>query len=129
MVVPKAGNGQGVRALVRGSCPKGAESGTIVLSSSSHLLRFDSTGKAVPERGVPKLDETRSLRLALPCEGRALEVFGTLPQQVGVRAGTSSELVLFSSRNVTLEAILLVPLADELPPPPPKPWSPEAPGE
>lgn len=129
VVVPKAGNGQGVRAFVRGSCPKSAESGTVMLSSSSHLLRFDSSGKALPERGVPKLDEARSLRLALPCEGRPLEVFGTLPEQVGVKPGTSSELVLFSSRNVALEAVLLVPLADELPPPPPKPWTPEAPGE
>jgi hypothetical protein len=128
-VVPKAGNGKGVRAIVRASCPKGAEPGTLVLSSSNHLLRFDSSGKAIPERGVPKLDEARSLRLSLPCEGRALEVFDTLPAEVGVRPGQSSEIVLFASRNVALEAIALVPLADELPPPPPKPWSPEAPGE
>jgi hypothetical protein len=129
VIVPKAGNGQGVRALVRASCPKSDENGTIMLSSSNHLLRFDRSGKALPERGVPKLDEARSLRLSLPCQGKSLEVFGTLPAEVGVRPGQSSELVLFSSRNVDLEGISLVPLADELPPPPPKPWTPEAPGE
>jgi hypothetical protein len=100
-----------------------------VIGSATHLLRYDRSGKPLPERGVPQLDDSRSLRLALPCEGRPREVFATVPSSLGLRPGASYEVILFASRGVQLEAMALVPLADELPPPPPKPWSPEAPGE
>jgi hypothetical protein len=129
VVVPKGGNGRGVRFLARASCPKGGEPGALVLSSASHLVRYDRAGKSLPERGVPQLDEKRALKLPLRCESRPLEVFATLPQNLAVRPGTSTEVILFASRNVAVEALALVPLADELPPPPPRPWSPEAPGE
>jgi arylsulfatase A-like enzyme len=130
VVVPKkGGNGRGVRILVRASCPKGGEPGALVLGSAAHLVRFDRAGKSLPERGVPQLDESRSLKLPLRCESRPLEVFATLPANLAVRPGSSAEFILFASRNVSVEAFALVPLADELPPPPPKPWSPEAPGE
>jgi hypothetical protein len=66
--------------------------------------------------------------LAVPCSQEAVEVFGTLPESIAVRPQSSVELILFASRNVRVEAVALVPLADELPPPPPKPWSKEAPG-
>jgi arylsulfatase A-like enzyme len=128
-VVPKGGNGQGVRALIRASCPKEGEPGAVVLSSALHLVRYDRAGKSLPERGVPQLDESRSIKLPLRCESHPVEAFATLPENLGVRPGKSSELVLFASRNVAVEAVAFVPLADELPPPPPKPWSPEAPGE
>ncbi|HKO90555.1 MAG TPA: hypothetical protein VJU61_05350, partial [Polyangiaceae bacterium] len=82
----------------------------------------------LPERGVPAIDEQRALKLSLPCEGRALEIYGDAPENLDLRSGRSSELILFASRGVALEGLAVVPLADELPPPPPKPWSPEAPG-
>ncbi len=128
-VIPKAGNGRGIRALVRASCPKSDVPGTVVIGSAAHLVRYDRSGKPLPERGVPKLNEARSLRLAVPCEGRPREVFATVPESLGLRPGLSYEVIVFASRGVGLEALALVPLADELPPPPPKPWSPEAPGE
>jgi hypothetical protein len=101
----------------------------VVLSSALHLVRYDRSGKSLPERGVPQLDESRSIKLPLRCESRPVEAFASLPENLGIRPGRSSELVLFASRNVAVEAVAFVPLADELPPPPPKPWSPEAPGE
>ncbi len=128
MVVPKAGNGRGVRGVVRASCPKDSPPGELVLGSAAHLIRFDRSGKLVPERGVPALDLGRALRLPLSCSGEAVEVFGTLPDNFQVRPGSSVELIFFASRNVRVEALALVPLADELPPPPPRPWSKEAPG-
>jgi hypothetical protein len=45
-----------------------------------------------------------------------------LPPSLGARPRRSIELVLFADRNVEVEAIALVPLADELPPPPREPW-------
>jgi hypothetical protein len=129
LVVPKGGNGHGLRVLVRASCPKGGEPGALVVGSAAHLVRYDRAGKSLPERGVPQLDQNRALKLPLRCESRALEVFETLPPSLAVRPGTSAEFILFASRNVAVEAMAVVPLADELPPPPPKPWSPATPGE
>jgi hypothetical protein len=34
-----------------------------------------------------------------------------------------SEFVVFANRPITIEGVALVPLADELPPPPPEPWT------
>jgi hypothetical protein len=121
--VPKGGNGKGVRALVRVACPVAAEGGDVILSSALHLIRYDRTGKQLPERGVPELDPKRALRLRVPCEGKPVQSFGTLPENVGINAGTSAEFILFASRDVAVDAVALVPLADELPPPAPKPWT------
>jgi hypothetical protein len=129
VVVPKGGKERGVRVLVRASCPKGGEPGAIVVGSAAHLVRYDRAGRSLPERGVPQLDDSRSLKLPLRCESRPLEVYATLPPSLGVRPGISTELILFASRNVAVEALALVPLADELPPPAPKPWNPQDPAE
>jgi hypothetical protein len=41
---------------------------------------------------------------------------------VGAVAGRAVELVVFAESHVTVEGLAVVPLADELPPPPPEPW-------
>jgi hypothetical protein len=54
-----------------------------------------------------------------------VEVSATLPDSLGVRPGRAVELVVFAERSVTLDGLVVVPLANELPPPPPEPWSPD----
>ncbi|MEO6602228.1 MAG: hypothetical protein ABIQ16_20270, partial [Polyangiaceae bacterium] len=49
-------------------------------------------------------------------------VYGQLPKSVGARPSLRARFVVFADSTVQLDAIALVPLADELPPPPPKPW-------
>jgi hypothetical protein len=41
---------------------------------------------------------------------------------VGAKAGHGIELVVFGEREALIDAVALVPLADELPPPEPVPW-------
>ncbi len=128
--IPKGGNGSGVRVLVRAHCPKGtgdgagsgSGSGEVLLSSASHLVRYDKRGELVRQRGIPELDPQRVLRLPFPCTGQSLERFARVPDNLGARPGVLSEFVLFANRAITIEGVALVPLADELPPPPPEPW-------
>ena len=47
-----------------------------------------------------------------------------LPASMGARPGRAMRLVVFADHQVEVEALALVPLADELPPPAPKPWTP-----
>jgi hypothetical protein len=49
-------------------------------------------------------------------------VYGELPQSVGARPGLRGRFVVFADSTVQLDLLALVPLANELPPPPPKPW-------
>lgn len=125
LVVPKGGKGQGVRALVRAGCPAAAGAGEVLLGSAAHLLRYDRDGKVKRARGLPELDMQRTLRMKVECTGEPSELFATLPETIGARPGASVELIVFASREVTIEALALVPLADELPPPAPKPWKPD----
>ena len=122
LFIPKGGNGTGVRALVRASCPAGAGPGEVLLSSASHLVRYDTRGEPVRQRGIPELDPKRVLRLQIPCTGQPIERFARVPDNVGARPGALSEFVVFAIRPITIEGLALVPLADELPPPPPEPW-------
>ncbi|HET9959808.1 MAG TPA: hypothetical protein VFQ61_35185, partial [Polyangiaceae bacterium] len=137
VIVPKGGNGSGARVVLRARCDKhptpnnstseGAEErGRIVVGSAANLQRYDREGKAVPERRIPELDSRRALKLELSCDGEPHEVFGTLPKSLAANPGSSVEYVLFASRGVNVEGVAIVPLADELPPPPPEPWRPSS---
>ena len=119
LVVPPGGNGKGVRVLIRA---KSAGRGEVVVSSGSHLIRFDREGNPKRQHGVPRLDETRALRIEVAPSETPLEVAAVAPPSLGLRPGSSVELVVYASTGVTLEAIACVPLSDELPPPPPEPW-------
>ncbi|HEY3497983.1 MAG TPA: sulfatase-like hydrolase/transferase [Polyangiaceae bacterium] len=120
LVVPPGGNGKGVRVLVRA---RSAGQGEVVVSSGAHLVRFDREGKPKRQRGVPRLDEARALRIEVPRSDTPVELSAVAPASLGLRPGGSVEIVVYASTGVTLEAIACVPLADELPPPAPEPWN------
>lgn len=62
---------------------------------------------------------------AVSAEAGAVEVAVTLPPEWRAKPGHPFALALFADQNVQVQALALVPLADELPPPPPKPWQPK----
>jgi hypothetical protein len=49
-------------------------------------------------------------------------VYGELPKSVGARPGLRAKFVVFADSTVQLDALALVPLSDELPPPKAVPW-------
>jgi hypothetical protein len=54
-------------------------------------------------------------------DGAARELFFTLPSLLAP-AGRELCLTVQRTANLAVEALAIVPLADELPPPPPQPW-------
>jgi arylsulfatase A-like enzyme len=123
IVVPPGGNGRGIRAIVRATST-GAVPGEVVVSSGTHLIRFDRDGTPKRQHGVPALDEHRLVRLSVPPADKPTEVAAIVPAEVGLKPGTSAEVVVYASTGVSIEAIAFLPLADELPPPPRAPWKP-----
>jgi hypothetical protein len=47
-----------------------------------------------------------------------------LPDAVGVKPGEYGDFIVYATQNVEVLACVVVPLSDELPPPPPEPWIP-----
>ena len=123
IVVPPGGNGHGLRAIVRARAV--GEPGEVLVSSAQHLIHFDREGKLKRKRGVPDLDPKRVLRVEIPVSEAPVEVVARAPEALPLRPGSSAELVVYASTGVSVEGLLFVPLADELPPPPKEPWKPE----
>ncbi|HLV64804.1 MAG TPA: sulfatase-like hydrolase/transferase [Polyangiaceae bacterium] len=119
--VPKGGNGTGLRALVRARCaPPG--NGGVFVASATRAPNADNEKRPVPQRGKALDPPEHALRLEIPCTGAAHEVHAVVPERFGIGAGAPAELVVRVERSVAIEALALVPLADEIPPPPPEPF-------
>jgi hypothetical protein len=121
VVVPPGERSRGLRVIVRARSV-GPSPGEVILSSGRHLVFFDREGNAKRARGVPALDSKRSLRVRIPVSDEPVEVAAPVPESVGLRPGLQAELVVYASTGVALEAVIVVPLTDELPPPAPEPW-------
>ncbi|AKT40437.1 sulfatase-like hydrolase/transferase [Chondromyces crocatus] len=124
LTVPKAGNGKGLRVLCRAR----------TTDDEAGEVRFGMRrrGGPPPKRdrsslvpaAAPDLDPERSVSLSFAPGGEATEVMATLPESIGVKAGEHGDFVVYATQNVELVACAVVPLSDELPPPPPEPWLP-----
>jgi hypothetical protein len=121
VVVPPGQASKGIRIIVRARST-GATPGEVVVSSGRHLIQFDREGKARRKKGVPPLDASRSVRLEIPVSETFVEVAAAVPSSLGLRPSGSAELVVYASTGVILDALAVVPQADELPPPAPQPW-------
>ena len=130
LTIPSGGNGRGVRALVRARATGSAPGEVLVAAGAPDW----GEGKRKPS--LPNLDAAQALRLHIPPGPEPVVVYGELPKSVGARPGLRARFVVFADSTVQLDALALVPLSDELPPPKPVPWQggasespPGAPGE
>ena len=114
------GKSRKVRALVRAHT-RGKNPGQVLLGLPRQAL---VTAKGKPTSRRPELDPERSLRLTIAGEGEPVEVYAEVPASMAVLPGHSLRLVVFADREVVVEALALVPIAEELPPPEPEPWQP-----
>ena len=73
---------------------------------------------------APELDSRRAAVLSVPAGDSAVEVFATLPEAARVKPGEVGDFVFYATQNVEVTVCAVVPLADEIPPPPPEPWTP-----
>ncbi|HEY4103749.1 MAG TPA: sulfatase/phosphatase domain-containing protein, partial [Polyangiaceae bacterium] len=115
LTIPPGGNGRGVRAFVRARA-LGPAPGEVLIAAGA------------PEWGekhrasLPALDAEHALRLKIPPGPDPVVVYGELPKSMGARPGLRGRFVVFADSTVQLDLLALVPLANELPPPAPKPW-------
>lgn len=125
IVVPKAGNGTGLRALCRGRSTDDRPGEIRVgLRARGGALPAVNDRKSLVPKDAPELDPRRAVTLAVAPGRQAAELFATLPPAVQVRPGDYADFVVYATQNVEVEACAVVPLADEIPPPPPQPWTP-----
>ncbi len=124
VVVPRGGTGAGARWLVRARSSDG-QGGKVWLGARLDRVVYDRHGEPRPKREVPQIDPERSAVIDVPGTARDwVEVWTTVPEALGARPGRPLHAVLFVDRHTEVAAFAVVPLATELPPPPPEPWSP-----
>jgi hypothetical protein len=130
LTIPSGGNGRGIRALVRARAT-GSAPGEVLIAAGA-----PDWGEGKRKPSLPTLDAAQALRLHIPPGPDPVVVYDELPKSVGARPGLRARFVVFADSTVQLDALTLVPLSDELPPPRPVPWqggggasNPAAPGE
>ena len=117
LTIPSGGNGRGVRAFVRARAT-GSAPGEVLIAAGAP----DWGGEGKRKPSLPNLDAAQALRMHIPPGPEPVVVYGELPKSIGARPGLRAKFVVFADSTVQLDALALVPLSDELPPPPPKPW-------
>jgi hypothetical protein len=119
VTIPGGGNGRGVRLLVRvrngGTAP-----GTLLFARGVDGAPVKPKNPTLPK--LPVIDEKHALRLTVPPSAEPVELAARLPDSFGARPALRATFLLYAERGIDVETLALVPLSDELPPPPPKPW-------
>ncbi|WP_437916815.1 sulfatase-like hydrolase/transferase [Sorangium sp. So ce302] len=124
VVIPKAGNGKGVRVLCRARTDDGRP-GEVRFGRPTRGWRPPKRdGASLVPASAPELDPERAVTLAIPPGSEPTEAFATLPPAAGAQAGNYGDFVVYATQNVEVSACAVVPLSDEIPPPQPAPWSP-----
>jgi HEAT repeat protein len=128
LVVPKGGNGTAIRAICRARTLDGRPGEVRIGRRGPGRAPPSSrdSDSLIPSR-APELDAKAAVSLPVQPGQAPLEVFADLPPAAAVRPGHQGEFVIYATQNVELSACAVVPRSDELPPPPPEPWSAEPP--
>ncbi|MCU0655775.1 MAG: sulfatase-like hydrolase/transferase [Polyangiaceae bacterium] len=118
-LLPRGGNGKGLRLLVLG---RSIGTGPATVRLGVELPRFGQNDDLLPV----ELDPRKVLEFSLDAAESPRQLALEVPAELGLKAGTGVALALWQSEQADLSALALVPLTDELPPPPPEPWTPGA---
>jgi arylsulfatase A-like enzyme/HEAT repeat protein len=112
VVVPKTGNGRGIRALVRATNHT-PESRQIRIGISDGAFSYDASGKLQTSRRIPEIAADKQLVLTLPARTETQEIHALVPESLGLEPGRSSYVVVYAEHGVSVEAVAFVPLQDE----------------
>jgi arylsulfatase A-like enzyme len=131
VTLPRGGNGAGWRILVRahatdgraGQVRVGAPLDAIEPVRQKTVRTGEGQGEGTRGAGLPaELDPHDAVTFDIGAAGDVVEAFAALPARLARREAGETHLVVAASSAVTVEALAVVPLSDELPPPPPEPW-------
>jgi arylsulfatase A-like enzyme/HEAT repeat protein len=70
----------------------------------------------------PDIGGKNTVTLDFPKADAPAEVAVTLPEAFGARPGHALRLAVFAEGGVLVDALAVLPLREEIPPPPPEPW-------
>jgi len=123
----------GLRVIIRVLSEDGQPGEVRLARPSGGLTRLSSSSRSAIARqdigNTKEVDEDRAVVLPVSPVSEATELSAPLPAGFGMlRGGRTIELSVLATSNVRLEALVVVPLTQEIPPPPPKPWQPGAMG-
>ena len=114
VIIPRGGRGDGaVRLTVRGRS----------LGALPVTLRI-GLPVASSEDGPVDLDPRVVQAISLPAAEHPTEVAITLAPALGAKPGKGMSFAIDRPEGVEIDGMAVVPLFDELPPPPPEPWTP-----
>ena len=119
VVIPKGGNGRGYRLILRAKSE----------SDEPSTVRFGAPlygpGRRVKGSSVPPIDPGGSVTLDVqPGDWRETPL--DLPEALRVAGGKPLEIVIVPGQHARVDAFVIVPRADEIPPPAPAPWRADA---
>lgn len=126
-IVPKSeAMRPGLRVLCRARA-EGDAPGEIRFGAPTAALRKPSRSDndSLVPKDAPVVDPARSVTLTVPGGRGTTEPFATLPAELLTRPGDYADFVVYATQNVSVELCAVVPLTEEIPPPPPEPWRPE----
>lgn len=121
--IPKYGNNKGIRVLLRVSNP-GPSPGEVRIGTPRSSYRKSSTSSNQVSKNMNEFSSDHYIGVSVPAETKDLEVVVPVPAKMGLRPGLATEIRLLSTTSVRVEALAVVPLANEIPAPPPEPWNP-----
>jgi hypothetical protein len=124
VIVPRTGNNSGFRALVRASNP-GEVDGELRVGLPTVVSGVTPRKSSQDTSITQEFSGGRFLSFPVPRGTKEVELFAAIPKDWPLRKGLSLDVRILSTSSVRVEAFALVPLADEIPPPPPQPWRPE----
>ncbi len=124
LVIPRHGNGKGIRVLLRASNP-GQTSGEVRVGLPRISSGISSNSAKQKLGMMSEFSDGLYVGFAVPAKSSELELAALVPTQMALRPGLAAEVRVLSTTSVRVDAIAMVPLSDEIPAPPPEPWKAE----
>lgn len=94
-----------------------------------HLSSARPAGEGPRFRDQPQVDPARALKIELPADSEKSsdfrQVHAVLPQEFSAKPGFPLSLAVYAPEGVEIRALAVVPVRDEIPPPPPEAWEQE----
>jgi hypothetical protein len=125
LVIPKAfaGQSKGLRLIVKVT-NQGFSAGEIRILPVRTFFDDSSNTQKLVLRNFSS-NELAPLILPVAERAEAVELHRPVPPEFRWVQGSSISIDLMATSGIRVEALAVVPLADELPPPPPQPWLPD----
>lgn len=125
LIIPRAGNGSGIRAILRVSNP-GEGPGEVRVGLPAIGGGFASKVASEMPGMNKEFMNGKAMSFPIPKGAKELELAALVPADYALRPGLSVDIRVLATNTVLVEGLALVPLADEIPPPAPEPWKPVA---